>query len=146
LKARLGSAASANDIGAVFHAAAVSDFGFGKILQLGPDGKLQEVRAGKISTRERGLVAELIPTAKIISDLRRLFPKAVLVGWKFEVDGDRASVIEAARRQLEDSRTDGCVANGPAYGDGFALVRSKGETVHLENKADLFKALEGLIQ
>ena len=39
------------DIGAVFHAAAVSDFTFGKIWLRSEQGALSEIKSGKISTR-----------------------------------------------------------------------------------------------
>src|SRR5262245_24712388 len=58
---------------AVFHAAAVSDFRFGKVWLRTRRGELMTVRAGKISTREeRGtLLAELVATPKILGELRR---------------------------------------------------------------------------
>src|SRR5262249_7581108 len=103
---------SKGSIDAVFHAAAVSDFAFGKIWHRSPSGELTEAKSGKISTREGTLLAELVPTPKIIAELRKWYPKALLVGWKFEVDGDRASVLHAAEKQLTDCRTDACVVNG----------------------------------
>lgn len=128
---------------AVFHAAAVSDFAFGKIWLRSAGGGLSEIKSGKISTRQGTLLAELTPTPKIIAELRNWFPAARLVGWKFEVDGDRASVIETARRQIAECRTDACVANGAAYGLGFGLVR-RGDCVHFREPAALFEALEEL--
>ena len=56
--------------GAVFHAAAVSDFKFGKIWLRSPAGELSEIKSGKISTRQGTLLAELLPTPKIITGLR----------------------------------------------------------------------------
>src|SRR5512140_3401227 len=116
-------ARSAEPIGAVFHAAAVSDFSFGKTWKRSPDGKLTEAQSGKFNTREGNLMVELVPTPKIIAELRDWFPRARLVGWKYEVDGDPAQVLALAARQIADCRTDACVANGPAFGPGFALVR-----------------------
>src|ERR1043165_4578125 len=109
-------------VNAVFHAAAVSDFGFGKVWSRSPQGDLKEIKSGKFSTREGTLVAELLPTPKIISELRKWYPKTRLVGWKFEVDGTRDDVIREAEKQLAVCSTDACVANGPAYGEGFGLV------------------------
>jgi phosphopantothenoylcysteine synthetase/decarboxylase len=60
------------DIGAVFHAAAVSDFTFGKIWLRSEQGELSEIKSGKISTRQGTLLAELVPTPKIIAGLRDL--------------------------------------------------------------------------
>jgi phosphopantothenoylcysteine synthetase/decarboxylase len=133
------------DIGAVFHAAAVSDFTFGKIWLRSEQGELSEIKSGKISTRQGTLLAELVPTPKIIANLRAWYPTAKLVGWKFEVDGDRASVLRAAENQLRECRTDFCVANGPAYGAGFGLVTGAGQCVPLAGQAELFEALAEMI-
>jgi phosphopantothenate---cysteine ligase (CTP) len=129
---------------AVFHAAAVSDFAFGKVWARSAAGRLRRVRGGKISTRQGGLLAELWPAPKIIARLRRWFPKACLVGWKYEVSGDRARAVARARQQLEEHGLQACVANGPAYGRGFGLVLKEGRTVHLPGKRSLFAALERL--
>ena len=79
LRARLEKLA-AQPADAVLHAAAVSDFAFGKIWERAADGELIEAKAGKVSTRSGPLLAELVPTAKIISELRGWFPRACLVG------------------------------------------------------------------
>jgi len=145
LRERLQALASPA-VAAVFHAAAVSDFAFGKIWRRSPQGELTELKGGKISTREGTLLAELMPTSKIISELRQWFPTARLVGWKYEVEGGRAGVIRLAEQQLAECRTDACVANGPAYGTGFGLVRSGGEVTHLPDAATLFAALEEFLR
>jgi phosphopantothenate---cysteine ligase (CTP) len=131
---------------AVFHAAAVSDFAFGKVWRRSPQGELTELRAGKLTTRQGTLLAELLPTPKIIAGLRDWFPTARLVGWKYEVDGDRAGAVRLAEAQIGHCRTDACVANGPAYGPGFGLVRSGSPVVHLPGRHALFAALEGMIR
>ncbi|MGN6553636.1 MAG: phosphopantothenoylcysteine decarboxylase domain-containing protein [Verrucomicrobiota bacterium] len=132
-------------VDAIFHAAAVSDFSFGKIWQRSAQGELTEIKSGKVSTRQGTLLAELVPTPKIISSLRDWFPKAKLVGWKYEVDGDRPAVIAAAARQLHECLTDACVANGPAYGDGFGVVTPNGKSMHQVDALALFEALQVLI-
>jgi phosphopantothenoylcysteine synthetase/decarboxylase len=128
-------------VGAVFHAAAVSDFSFGKIWTRSPGGELIEVKSGKISTRHGTLLAELVPTKKIIASLRDWFPQAHITGWKYEVDGDRPDVIHAAEKQITDCLTNACVANGPAYGEGFGLVTRNGSCTHIADKAALFEIL-----
>jgi phosphopantothenate---cysteine ligase (CTP) len=130
---------------AVFHAAAVSDFTFGKVWLRSAGGELTEAKAGKISTREGTLLAELVPTAKILAELRDWFPQALLVGWKYEVDGDRASVVAAAQKQIADCRTDACVANGPAYGIGLGVVSPDGSLTHCRETGSLFDVLERLV-
>jgi len=137
LEARAGKS-----VEAVFHAAAVSDFSFGKVWSRGPGGELKEISSGKISTREGTLLAELVPTQKIIARLREWFPQAHLTGWKYEVDGVRADVLRLAARQIADCRLDACVANGPAYGAGFGWVKPDGSNAHVADKPALFELLE----
>jgi len=130
-----------DDIQAVFHAAAASDFAFGKVWQPTAGGDLTEVKAGKFATRAGGLLVELVPTPKIIVQLRGWFPQARLVGWKYEVDGSHAEVRLAARRQLAEAHTDLCVTNGPAYGAGFGLVTRDVES-SVADAAGLYGELE----
>jgi len=132
---------TARPVEAVFHAAAVSDFAFGKIWRRLPNGDLEEMAAGKISSRAGPLLAELVSTPKIISELRDWFPHAWLAGWKYEVDGNQADAIAEGEKQLAASRTNACIANGPAYGRGFGLV-TPGQCLHLKDSAALFAALE----
>ena len=49
------------------------------------------------------------------------------MGWKYEVEGERARVVRLAEKQIAECHTDACVANGSAYGAGFGLVREGGE-------------------
>ncbi|HZM01904.1 MAG TPA: phosphopantothenoylcysteine decarboxylase [Candidatus Saccharimonadales bacterium] len=131
---------------AVFHAAAVGDFAFGKIWRRGQGGELTEVTSPKISTRGEPLLAELLPTPKISGRLRTWFPAARLVGWKFEVEGSRDRVVAEAERQRQQNQTDACVANGPGYGAGFGLVTGAGQCLDLTEKSDLFAALGSLLK
>ena len=136
---------ASDSVDAVFHAAAVSDFSFGKIWRRSLDGKLTEIKSGKFSTRQGTLLVELTPTPKIISGLRDWFPKARLTGWKYEVDGDRSQVIASAQKQIRECLTDACVANGPAYGEGFGIATSTGKCVHVPDMAGLFENLAGAL-
>ena len=145
LGARL-RALSKPDVGAVFHAAAVSDFTFGGVWEQNADGELIRCAQRKISTRAGKLLAELRPTPKIISELRGWFPEACLVGWKYELDGDRSRVLQAAEQQIGNNRTNACVANGAAYGDGFGLVTGSGRCEHLADAPELYCALAGLLR
>lgn len=138
-------ALSKQDIGAVFHTAAVSDFTFGKIWVRSEKGELSEITAGKVSTRQGTLLAELVPTPKIIASLREWYPQAKLVGWKFEVDGDRAGALRAAENQMRECRTDACVVNGPAYGEGLGLLTRPGQCEPMAGPPALFAALAKLI-
>jgi phosphopantothenoylcysteine decarboxylase/phosphopantothenate--cysteine ligase len=142
LRAKL-KALAGKKVDAIFHAAAVSDFLFGRIFVPDAANKLVEIKsAKKISTRQGKLLAELLPTPKIIAELRGWFPQSKIVGWKYEADGKRAEALEAARRQIAECSTDLCVVNGPAYGEGFGLVGKKGDAAHLGNPPLLFDALD----
>jgi phosphopantothenoylcysteine decarboxylase/phosphopantothenate--cysteine ligase len=127
---------------AVFHAAAVSDFRVGRIWANIPDGTALPLQAGKLPTREGGLLLELVPAPKILAELRNWFPGAFLVGWKYEVDGTRAEVLAKARAQILECATNYCVANGPAYGPGYGLINKSGDCAHQNDPAQLYPALE----
>jgi len=142
LRAKL-KALAGKKVDAIFHAAAVSDFSFGRIFAPDAANKLVEIKsAKKIPTRQGKLLAELLPTPKIIAELRGWFPQTKIVGWKYEADGRRPEAVAAARRQIAECSTDLCVVNGPAYGEGFGLVGKKGDAAHLGNPPLLFDALE----
>jgi phosphopantothenate---cysteine ligase (CTP) len=138
-------ASAKSRIDAVFHAAAVSDFSFGRVWRRTATGRLRRVQGGKITSRAGILLAELKPTLKIIMQLRDWYPGACLVGWKYEVDGDRAEAVAHAESQMQASQTDACVVNGPAYGRGFGLVAREGQVLHLAGRRTLFAALERLV-
>ena len=144
LRAKLKSF-SGKKVDAIFHASAVSDFTFEKMFTRDAAGKLKPFKPSKkISTRGGSLVVELVPTPKIIAELRDWFPKTKIIGWKFEADGGRADALRSAKKQMADCSTDACVANGPAYGKGFCLV-SADERKHWADAPKLFTALERLI-
>ncbi|MCP5526899.1 MAG: DNA/pantothenate metabolism flavoprotein domain protein [Verrucomicrobiales bacterium] len=134
-------ARQSDQVRAVFHAAAVGDFAVSRVLRRTAEGGLEAVHAGKLDSRGAPLLLELTSTPKIIARLRDWFPKAFLAGWKYEVDGDRATTIAKARRQCVECGTNVCVANGPAYGDGFALVRADEAPLHFPDADTLFPAL-----
>jgi phosphopantothenoylcysteine decarboxylase/phosphopantothenate--cysteine ligase len=143
LRAKL-KACSGKKVDAIFHAAAVSDFAFGQIFAETKSGEFAALKAArKISTRSGNLLVELVPTPKIIAELRGWFPRTKIIGWKYEADGGRADALRAAAKQLADCATDFCVANGPAYGQGFNLVSADGRK-HFAAMEKLFAALENI--
>jgi len=142
LRAKLKSF-SRKKVDAIFQAAAVSDFAFGKIFTETKAGEFTALKATKkISTRQGNLLVELLPTPKIIAELRGWFSKTKIVGWKFEADGGRTGALRLAEKQIADCATDACVANGPAYGKGFNLVLADGRKKHFPSAEKLFSALE----
>jgi phosphopantothenoylcysteine decarboxylase/phosphopantothenate--cysteine ligase len=134
------------DADAIFHAAAVSDFKFGKVWLRSEGDTHTEIKSGKLSTRQGTLLAELLPTAKIISQLRAWFPSARLIGWKYEVEGVQDQVLQLARDQIAECRTDACVANGPGYGPGFAVVTQSAKPAHFATRQELFGELNLLLE
>ncbi|HEX7654052.1 MAG TPA: phosphopantothenoylcysteine decarboxylase [Verrucomicrobiae bacterium] len=140
LRAKL-KALSRRRIDVIFHAAAVSDYGFGRLYRQTAAGELQPFQATKkIATQGGKLLVELVPTPKIIAELRGWYPCTRIIGWKYEADGGRASALRAAKEQILRCHTDACVANGPAYGQGFSLVTTKNRK-HLGDSTQLFAAL-----
>jgi phosphopantothenoylcysteine decarboxylase/phosphopantothenate--cysteine ligase len=137
---------SGGAVDAIFHAAAVSDFTFGKIWSRRDDGTLDELRSKKISTRGGAILAELKPTPKIIAQLRRWFPGTFLAGLKYELEGDRARAVSLGQAQIAENKTDVCVVNGGAYGEGFGVVSAGGACVHAADRDALFVLLEQRLQ
>ncbi len=129
------------EMDAVFHAAAVGDFAPGRVWRQEPDGRQTELHAGKLSSRSGPLLVELLPTPKWIARLRAWFPRAWLVGWKYEVDGDRAAALAAGVAQVRACATDACVVNGPAHGPGFTLVVAAGPVRSFASQTALIEAL-----
>jgi phosphopantothenoylcysteine decarboxylase/phosphopantothenate--cysteine ligase len=134
-------ALAGDDVDAVFHVAAVSDFTFGRVYDRVTPGWLVERKERKLDTSARDLVVELKPTPKLIAGLVRWFPKALRVGWKYELDGGREQVLEAALTQIRRNQTHACVANGAAYGSGYGLVAGDGGCQHFEVAEALYKGL-----
>ena len=145
LRQRLQSHAAAG-VGALFHAAAVSDFGFGKVMERGEDGAMRPCTERKVSTRKGALFAELLPTPKILAELRGWYPTARIVGWKYELDGDRERLLGLAERQMRENRSNACVINGTAYGPGFGVVTPDGRCEHQAGTNELFEALVRLAE
>lgn len=138
-------ALSKNPINGVLHMAAVGDFMFGKVWKRDSEGRLQELASSdKFSTRDGALLAELVPTPKLIGQLHDWFPKSQVIGWKYEVEGKREDALVAAQMLMDESKISACVANGPAYGDGFGLVAPSGQR-HFAGTAGLFSALEDFV-
>jgi phosphopantothenate---cysteine ligase (CTP) len=134
-------------VDAVFHVAAVSDFRFGRVYERVVSGELVERREAKLSTGTGDLLVELRPTPKLIGLLRGWYPRAVLVGWKYELDGSREDSIAKARQQITQNRTNGCVVNGTAYGTGYGLVKaSTEEWVPFNDANALYEGLRAWVE
>jgi len=130
---------------AIFHSAAICDYRIARIFVPG-NNSMTEIKSKKIPTDYGRIFIELEPTEKIISLLRPLFPTAFIVGWKYEVDGNKSTVIEAGERQIKKYNTDACVLNGPAYGKGFGILFKEGTLIHADNKPNLVDTLANILK
>jgi len=138
LQEKLVAISDRNQVGAFFHTAALCDFKASEVLR--EDGKTLDA-AAKISSREGRLTILLEPLPKLITELRALFPSAKIVGWKYELDGNRDQVLAAAHRQMREANSDACVANGAAWGAGFGLCEGKAPPIIFPDKRNLCSGL-----
>ena len=118
---------------AVFHVAALCDYKVASIEAL--DGPLSG--PGKIPSALGELRVRLAPARTLIGDLRGWFPKAWIVGWKYEVEGSTERAIQLGVDQMARCRTDACVVNGPACDGVFFLCDSSGRTEACPGPAQL---------
>jgi len=131
------SATRAPDIRAVFHAAALSDYDVAAVR--GPDGPLTGARKIPGDLPQIHLVLE--PAAKVLPRLCGWFPRAWIVGWKYELEGTREDAIEIARTQLAQNHTDLTILNGAAYGPGFGVLEDEKPPLHVPDKRELAQFL-----
>ena len=117
----------------ILHAAALCDFKVASV----EGADLRE----KISSRKGGITIHLQPAPKILPQLREWFPQALIVGWKYELHGQRADAIESGARQLRETGSDVCVLNGKAYGEGFGILFRDLSLRHCSDKKTLAQAL-----
>lgn len=137
LLAQLTQLSTAAPVDAVFHVAALCDF---KVA--GVDNQHgQPLASAKIDSRGEAVTLRLVPAAKLISALRTLFPGATLVGWKYELVGSREDALAKAWRQMRENRTDACVLNGAAWGDGFGLCTAPDLIATVPTKLELASTL-----
>ena len=137
LLAILEELSATTEIGALFHAAALCDYRVARV----EDDSGAALNTPKISSRSGALTLHLEPATKVIHELRRLFPRARLTGWKYELAGTRDEALVRVQRQFREAGTNACVLNGRAWGDGFALVEATGSLTEWSNKTALARAL-----
>jgi phosphopantothenate---cysteine ligase (CTP) len=127
------SAARGNEVGAFFHSAALSDYSVTAIRVAGENLD----RNGKIPGDLRDIHLVLEPAAKLLPRLRGWFPRAWIVGWKYEMEGSREDALDAGRTPLIAARTDATILNGAAYGPGFGFLEPENPPRNLPNKRQL---------
>lgn len=137
LAERLKRLSEIESIDAVFHAAALCDYKVEEVLT----AEGQAIASPKFATSDGRLRIVLSPALKVLPQLRNWFPRAVIVGWKYELAGTREDAFAKAWKQLSDCRTDACVLNGAAYGSGFAVCRVNGRIDVLADASELCSGL-----
>ncbi len=138
----LKQTSEAHEIAAVFHVAALCDY---KVRPV-EDQYGQSCDSPKIASRSGALTVLLEPATKVISHLRDLFPRSIVVGWEYELAGTRADATGKAERQIAENRTHGCVVNGRAFGTGFGFCQPGQKLRERETKTELVHLLVGWIQ
>jgi phosphopantothenoylcysteine decarboxylase/phosphopantothenate--cysteine ligase len=131
------AATRAPDIRAIFHAAALSDYDVAAVR--GPDGPLTGTRKIPGNLPQIHLVLE--PATKVLPRLRGWFPRAWIVGWKYELAGTREEAVEIARTQLARNHTNLTILNGAAYGPGFGVLEDEKPPLHVPDKCELAQFL-----
>ena len=118
------------------HAAAVSDY------------KVNRPRKTKVSSRLKTLVLELVPTKKIINDIKRLNTKLFLVGFKLESKMTKASAKQRSRILFQKGKCDLVVANSVQGQKYSAYILDKRNTflAHKQSRGQLSKALVDIVK
>ncbi len=122
LAQKLQSLARTEKVDAVLHAAALCDFKIEGVT----NERGETISSPKFSSREGRLQLVLTPALKVLPLLRGWFSQARIIGWKYELTGARDDALALARTQLHECRTDACVLNGTAWGEGFGVCLPDG--------------------
>ena len=118
------------------HAAAVSDY------------KIKRPRKTKMSSQLKTLVLELVPTQKIINDIKRLNKKLFLVGFKLESKTTKASAKQRSKVLFRKGKCDLVVANsiqGQKY-LGYILDKRYTFLAYKRSRRELSKALVNIVE
>jgi phosphopantothenoylcysteine synthetase/decarboxylase len=138
LRDQLDKVAQCDPPQVILHAAALCDYEVASVASA--DGR--SLQGAKLSSRAGDLTLTLKPARKILPLLRPLLPQAILIGWTYELEGSTGDALEKAWAQIQECKTDGCVLNGRAYGDGFALCQPPGHILHFDDAESLARSLE----
>ncbi len=142
LHEKLTRLAGEHDIAALFHVAALCDYRVARV----EDERGARPSGAKIESRAGALTLSLEPAHKVIAGLRQLFPKAALVGWKYELNGSRPDALEKVWRQIRECHTDACMVNGRAWGEGFGFCVPPDSVRELTDKQTVAEFLPRWIQ
>ena len=115
----------------VIHAAAVSDY------------KLKNPFKKKISSRLKKLSLQLIPTEKIISVIKKINPKAFLVGFKLESTVTRSNIKKLTSDLFAKAHCDLVVANSSKNNKycGFIVDKKLNIAAQANSRKEMSKKL-----
>ena len=119
---------------AIIHSAAVSDY------------KIKSPQKGKIPSG-KPRVLKLVPTEKIIKQIRAKAPNSLLI--QFKLEPKQRGIIKKAYKSLKDNGSDFVVANALCdmqTGYFCFLINKKKEAVPLKSKSVLLTALDKIIR
>lgn len=119
------------DYDCVIHAAAVSDF------------KLDKSFKTKLSSDNKELNLRLVPTKKIINDIKTISRKSFLVGFKLENNFTKKTLVEETKGLFNSARCDLVVANSLNKGKylGYILDKDQDVLVKVDSKETLASQL-----
>lgn len=109
----------------IIHSAAVSDY------------RLKNFYTKKISSNQARVNLQLVPTEKIIHWIKRLNPKAFLVGFKLETGRDLKKLKQKAADLIRKADCDLVVANSFQGQDYQGYILDKEQNVLFEGKSRL---------
>ena len=129
-------------VNAVFHASALCDFRVDHV----ETASGERIESAKFPSRVDGLRLILAPAAKVLPQLRGWFPNAFIAGWKYELVGNRQDALAKGWQQIRDGKTNACVVNGAAYGEGFGICQGSEVMGHVADLPALANTLAALAQ
>lgn len=119
---------------AVIHAMAVLDF------------QPSVVKKAKIKTKKGRWLLQLVPTPKIILQIKKWAPKIILVGFKLEVGVPTRILFASARQLIKQAKANFVLANQLTEGEdtkhlGFLLERAGNIIARAKGKKRLAKSI-----
>lgn len=141
----------------IIHSMAVSDYRVESASTVSSGREVIVDRSSKISSRLDNLTLRLVPTPKIISLLRPLAPRAVIVGFKLLENVPESELIKAGMEILRRNDCDmvlandlktikgdahrGCLMRGVETNVGTPVISPDGSYTWYEGKQDIARAL-----
>jgi phosphopantothenate-cysteine ligase/phosphopantothenoylcysteine decarboxylase/phosphopantothenate--cysteine ligase len=116
----------------IIHSAAVSDYQVSKVV----DKDLNEIDSSKkISSQADEMYIKLVPTRKIIDDIRTLWNfKGTLIKFKLQVGMSDKELIDIATKSMKDSKADMIVANCLEWCNKSAYIITSNRCISVDRK------------